>query len=94
MESFIKVLKILRCHPIQVFAQAFDYFEVRFTEGVINETFASCCDRDKDKTLLVRIPMGVQLYLNEVLLGARPINDESIHFDGLDLWTGEVKGEK
>jgi hypothetical protein len=95
MESFVKALSILKVEPIIIFAQAFDYFEVRFTEDIINQTFGSCCvTNDKGQTLLVRVPLGVQLYLNEVLLGvARPLNEQS-NLDSLEIWTGEVKGEK
>lgn len=95
MESFVKVLKMLGVQPIVLFAQAFDYFEVRFTENIINQTFASCCvQNNKGQILLVRIPIGVQLYITEVLLGvATPLTEKST-LGELPTWDGEVKGEK
>lgn len=64
-------------HPMAIFVQAFDFYEVRAGADVLNETFNKCCVPDGENRSLVRIPVGVNNYVIEFLEGrATPIGYE------------------
>lgn len=91
---FVKVMELLNCSAIEVFVHAFDFFEVRITPDDLNNTFNACCKEVEGKTTLMTVPRGVMLYCIEaVTMNCMPLREDS-QLPPLEIWGGEVRGEK
>ena len=91
---FAKVMEMLKCEAIEVFVYAFDYYEVRITPDDLNNTFSACCKDVEGVKTLMTVPRGVMLYCVELVTGnCMPLNEKST-LPPIEIWGGEVKGEK
>lgn len=93
-EIFVQVMKRLNCEAIEVFVYAFDYYEVRITPDDLNNLFNACCKDVEGVKTLITVPRGVALYCAELMMGnIMPLNEKS-ELPEMEVWTGEVRGEK
>lgn len=85
---------MLKCEAIEVFVYAFDYYEVRITPDDLNNLFNACCKEVEGVKTLITVPRGIALYCAELATGdIMPLNEKS-ELPPLEVWGGEVRGEK
>jgi len=76
MILLVRAMHLLKVEPLAVFVQAFDFFEVRMSAEMINETFNACCKDTPEGRVVIMMPRAVMLYCVEVLSGlAVPLGD-------------------
>jgi len=78
MNILEQVMRRLKLNPVQVFNQAYDYYEVRMKESDKAHVLSACFQESEGKLHLVGIPQVVIMYCVEVLAGlAIPLNPNS-----------------